>query len=91
MADLGQQPDPDRIYRSFRTLTDEFEKLPNIPAFDAGNAILRALEQLTTKLDTFSNKPTRDSIALRTRLTPYRIALQQSEFAQNFHPVAHPI
>ncbi|KAK5202760.1 hypothetical protein LTR41_011504 [Exophiala xenobiotica] len=90
MADLGQQPNPDRIHQSFRTLTEEFEKLPNLPAFDTGNAILHALEQLTIKLDTFVQHTNQrfDRIENKIDDVQYRLAANDHNSAarvQNAH------
>ncbi len=54
MADhtpLGPQPSPERIQEHFQGLTTEFARLPNIPALASGDAILRALAELTEKVD----------------------------------------
>ncbi|KEF50868.1 uncharacterized protein A1O9_13080 [Exophiala aquamarina CBS 119918] len=56
MADLGPQPDPGRIRQSFSQLAEEVGKLPNLPAFSNGNAILRSLHQINQSLDGFKRR-----------------------------------
>jgi hypothetical protein len=44
------QPDLHRISQAYRTIAEESEKLSNLPAIDAGNAILVAVQQLSREV-----------------------------------------
>jgi uncharacterized coiled-coil protein SlyX len=47
---LGAQPDFDVTARALRTVTDEFEKIPNLPVLQTGNAILTAIQDMERRL-----------------------------------------
>lgn len=47
---LQAQPDLHRFSQAYRTIAEESEKLSNLPAVDAGNAILVALQELTREV-----------------------------------------
>ena len=44
---LQAQPDLHRFSQAYRTIAEESEKLSNLPAIDAGHALVVAVQQLT--------------------------------------------
>ncbi len=47
---LEAQPDLHRFSQAYRTIAEESEKLPNLPAIDAGHGLLIAIQTLTREV-----------------------------------------
>src|SRR5271156_3498094 len=66
---FGPQPDFQRMSGAIRTFNDELDKLPNMPQFDAGRAILEAIKNLGTELNAKVTELNAKGTELNTKVT----------------------